>query len=306
MKGLGELERNETGSGAGDFNEIAAERDAFYRAAAATRLSYLLFALCFLIGLILVPSLAERISYSTTRGAERAKREEAAKFLAENPNADSRTRIPFVVKAAAPSVVGVKTDVIKPDMFGGAVYAQGQGSGVVVDRDGFIVTNFHVICENGALADGVQIVLSDGRTISSGIRLVGFDEKLDIAVLKIEADGLTPIVWGDSDALEVGDSVLALGNPFGLAKTVTEGIVSAKERFIVDERGIASQEFLQTDAAVNPGNSGGALVNDRGELVGINTAIFGRQYQGISFALPSKLARQVCDELLARYRAEFM
>ena len=119
--------------------------------------------------------------------------------------------------------------------------------------------------------------------------------------MKINVDNLKAVEWGDSDRLEVGDSVLALGNPYGLAHTVTKGIVSAKERFVYDERGVVSQEFLQTDAAVNPGNSGGALVDEQGRLVGINTAIFGQQYQGISFALPVKRVRAVYDEILSQY-----
>ncbi|MCF0233505.1 MAG: trypsin-like peptidase domain-containing protein [Thermoguttaceae bacterium] len=262
------------------------------------RLGYLVFTLCFVMALALLPSLAERISYALARGAERARYEEAAKFIEQYPTDAAEKRFPFVAKMAAPSVVGVKTDLLKRGARG-EEYAQGQGSGVIVDSRGFIVTNFHVICEGGRLVDGVQIVLNDGRAISDGVRLIGFDEKLDLAVLKIEADGLTAIEWGDSDALEVGDSVLALGNPYGLARTVTGGIISAKERFIVDGRGVKSQEFLQTDAAVNPGNSGGALVDDMGRLVGINTAIYGDAYQGISFAIPSVLARKVYDEVLA-------
>ena len=143
-----------------------------------------------------------------------------------------------------------------------------------------------------------HLPISDGRSVASPVSVVGFDRDVDVAVLKINAPNLVPIKWGDSDALEVGDPVLALGNPYGLTKTVTEGIVSAKERFIVNDKGVVTQEFLQTDAAVNPGNSGGALVNDRGELVGINTAIYGSQYQGISFALPSRRVREVFDRIM--------
>jgi len=272
------------------------------RQIAAIRTGRLVFLLCFLLALALVPSLAERWAYSTARGVERAKREAAEKFLTEHPEAANEARVPYVVKKVESSVVGVKTSLVQSDFFGGSSIAQGQGSGVIVDASGFIVTNFHVICEQGRLVDSAEIVLSDGRTIQDGITLVGFDEKLDVAVLKVEASGLNPIEWGDSDALEVGDPVLALGNPYGLAHTVTQGIVSAKERFVFDERGVATQEFLQTDAAVNPGNSGGALVDLYGRLVGINTAIFGQQYQGISFALPVKRVRSVYDEIMKAYR----
>jgi len=121
-------------------------------------------------------------------------------------------------------------------------------------------------------------------------------ETPDIAVLKINASGLTAAKWGDSDVLEVGDSVLAVGNPFGLAHSVTSGIISAKGRRGIVEN-VSYQDFLQTDAAVNPGNSGGPLVNMSGQVVGINTAIYGKSYQGISFAIPSKIAKGVYEEI---------
>ncbi len=283
----------------------AEDRAALQKAAATYRSTFLIFALLFLVGLAVAPSLAERIALGINRGAERARLEAAREFLAENPGAVGRARIPYVAKLAAPSVVGVKTNRFERTFFGGVAQAEGQGSGVIVDADGFVITNFHVICENGRLVDGVELVLSDGRTVSDGITLIGFDEALDVAVLKIEEPNLTPIAWGDSDALEVGDAVIALGNPYGLAQTVTQGIVSAKERFVLNENGVATQEFLQTDAAINPGNSGGALVDERGELVGINTAIYGERYQGISFALPSARVREVYEEIARNYRANY-
>ena len=283
----------------------AEDRAALQKAAATYRSTFLIFAFLFLTGLAVAPSLAERIALGINRGAEQAKLEAAREFLAENPGAVGRARIPYVAKLAAPSVVGVKTNRFERTFFGGVANAEGQGSGVIVDADGFVITNFHVICENGRLVDGVELVLSDGRTVSDGITLIGFDEALDVAVLKIEEPNLTPIAWGDSDALEVGDAVVALGNPYGLAQTVTQGIVSAKERFVLNENGVATQEFLQTDAAINPGNSGGALVDERGELVGINTAIYGERYQGISFALPSARVREVYEEIARSYRATY-
>ncbi|MBQ6826458.1 MAG: trypsin-like peptidase domain-containing protein, partial [Thermoguttaceae bacterium] len=283
----------------------AEDRAALQKAAATYRSTFLIFAFLFLTGLAVAPSLAERIALGINRGAEQAKLEAAREFLAENPGAVGRARIPYVAKLAAPSVVGVKTNRFERTFFGGVAQAEGQGSGVIVDADGFVITNFHVICENGRLVDGVELVLSDGRTVSNGITLIGFDEALDVAVLKIEEPNLTPIAWGDSDALEVGDAVIALGNPYGLAQTVTEGIVSAKERFILNENGVATQEFLQTDAAINPGNSGGALVDERGELVGINTAIYGERFQGIGFALPSARVREVYEEIARSYRATY-
>jgi serine protease Do len=166
------------------------------------------------------------------------------------------------------------------------------GSGVIVDASGLIITNNHVVSK----ADEVKVLLSDKREIKA--KLIGTDPKTDLAVLKIEADHLQTIPWSDSDKLEVGEFVLAVGNPFGLNQTVTMGIVSAVGRASM---GIAEYEdFIQTDAAINPGNSGGALVNARGELVGINTAIFSQNggNMGIGFAVPSNMARSILDQLV--------
>ncbi|MEK7206631.1 MAG: DegQ family serine endoprotease [Pseudomonadota bacterium] len=166
------------------------------------------------------------------------------------------------------------------------------GSGVIVDGSGYIITNNHVI----AKADEIKVLLNDKREFIG--KVIGTDPKSDIAVIKINAKDLPTIPWGDSDKLDVGEYVLAIGNPFGLNQTVTQGIVSAVGRANV---GIADYEdFIQTDAAINPGNSGGALVNARGELVGINTAIFSRSggYMGIGFAVPSNMTRSVMDSLI--------
>ena len=166
------------------------------------------------------------------------------------------------------------------------------GSGVVVDDHGTILTNYHVV-EN---AREVKVSLADGRELRA--RPVGFDSRTDLAVLRVDEPGLPSLVMGDSERLEVGDIVLAIGNPFGLGQTVTMGIVSAIGR---GSLGLADYEdFIQTDAAINPGNSGGALINSRGELVGINTGIYSESggYQGIGFAVPSKLARRVVDDLM--------
>ncbi len=170
------------------------------------------------------------------------------------------------------------------------------GSGVIVDRDGFILTNNHVV--KGA--DDIRIRLSDKREFKG--KLVGTDPKTDIAVIKIDSNRLPSVKLGDSDRLRVGEMVIAIGNPFGLNQTVTSGIVSATGRANV---GIADYEdFIQTDAPINPGNSGGALINVRGELVGINTAIFSTSggYQGIGFAIPSNMARVVMDNLVKKGR----
>ncbi|MCZ6780501.1 MAG: DegQ family serine endoprotease [Nitrospirae bacterium] len=166
------------------------------------------------------------------------------------------------------------------------------GSGVIVDPSGLIVTNNHVVSD----ADEIKVLLDDKREFKA--ELVGVDPKTDLAVLRIEAKDLPTIPWADSDQLEVGEFVLAVGNPFGLNQTVTMGIVSAVGRA---RMGIAEYEdFIQTDAAINPGNSGGPLVNERGELVGINTAIFSRSggNMGIGFAVPSNMARSILDQLV--------
>jgi serine protease Do len=167
------------------------------------------------------------------------------------------------------------------------------GSGVVVSPEGYILTNNHVI----DAATEVRVTLSDKRELQAHV--VGADPKTDVAVLKIEASGLSPITIGDSSKAEVGDTVLAIGDPFGVGETVTKGIVSATGR---GNLGIEDYEdFIQTDAPINPGNSGGALINDRGELIGINTAIITHGSggnQGIGFAVPSNLARTVMEEIL--------
>lgn len=170
------------------------------------------------------------------------------------------------------------------------------GSGVIVDPDGYIITNNHVV----AKADTIKVILGNNREYKA--KVIGTDPKTDIAVIKIDAKNLPVIPWGDSNKLQVGEYVLAMGNPFGLNQTVTMGIVSAVGRANV---GIADYEdFIQTDAAINPGNSGGALVNTKGQLIGINTAIFTRSggYMGIGFAIPSDMARDVMNQLIKHGR----
>lgn len=169
----------------------------------------------------------------------------------------------------------------------------GLGSGVIVSSDGYIITNYHVVKD--ADADGIKVLLSNKKEYNG--KVIGSDPKTEISVIKIDAKDLPTIAWGDSDKLQVGEVVLAVGNPYGLNQTVTMGIVSALGRANV---GIADYEdFIQTDAAINPGNSGGALVNARGELVGINTAIFSTTggYQGIGFAIPSNMVKSVMESL---------
>ena len=173
-------------------------------------------------------------------------------------------------------------------------HSSGMGSGVIVSSDGLILTNNHVI----ANAKGIRVTLNDKRDYEAEI--VGRDEKTDMAVLRLKGDHgpLQAIRFGSSATLRLGEVVLAVGNPFGLSQTVTQGIVSAKGRANVDIVDI--EDFIQTDAAINPGNSGGALVNMRGELIGINTAILSRSggADGIGFAIPSDMAKRVMDSLL--------
>jgi serine protease Do len=169
---------------------------------------------------------------------------------------------------------------------------QGIGSGVVVTKDGYILTNNHVV--DGA--DEVKVTLQDGREYTA--KVIGRDPKSDVAVIKVSADDLPVVPMANSDKVEVGDVVLAVGNPFGLGQTVTTGIVSATGRG--GTIGLDYEDFIQTDAAINPGNSGGALVDAEGRLIGINTAIFSRSggNQGIGFAIPANLARDVMESLI--------
>lgn len=170
---------------------------------------------------------------------------------------------------------------------------QSAGSGVIVDAEnGYILTNHHVVSG----AEKIQISLINETTLDAEI--IGSDPATDIALLKVEAADLTDIIIGESDAVEVGDFVIAIGNPFGLGNTVTSGIVSALGRTGISESGY--EDFIQTDASINPGNSGGALVNMRGELVGINSAIISRSggNVGIGFAVPSEIAQSIMSQIL--------
>ena len=170
----------------------------------------------------------------------------------------------------------------------------GSGSGVIISSDGYIVTNHHVI----ETAEDIQITTNNNQSFDATI--IGSDEQNDIALLKIETqDELPYAVFGDSDTTQIGEWVLAVGNPFNLTSTVTAGIISAKSRSL-DPTGRTTQSYIQTDAAVNPGNSGGALINDQGELIGINTAIQTQtgSYVGYSFAVPSNIAKKVIEDIL--------
>jgi S1-C subfamily serine protease len=210
------------------------------------------------------------------------------------------------VKKAAPAVVSVNTSARNPYgndpwrrfFFGerGDQMQTGLGSGVIMSTGGYVLTNNHVI-EN---ADAIEVVLPDARRAPA--RVIGADPESDLAVLKINLDKLPIMTLGDSDALQVGDRVLAIGNPFGVGQTVTSGIVSALGR---SQLGLNTFEnFIQTDAAINPGNSGGALIDVHGNLMGINTAIYSRSggSMGIGFAIPVSTARQIMESIVTQGR----
>ncbi len=169
---------------------------------------------------------------------------------------------------------------------------EGTGSGVIISPDGYIVTNYHVIKE----ANEIEVTLNNKKKYKA--RIIGIDPSNDIAVIKIPARNLPYLTFGDSDKLELGEWVLAIGNPFNLGTTVTAGIVSAKARDLKGDNRIES--FIQTDAVVNPGNSGGALINENGELVGINTMIFSMtgSYIGYSFAIPSNIVKKIAEDII--------
>ncbi len=232
-------------------------------------------------------------------------------------NGKTFTSFAPVVKKVAPSVVSVyitinakQTSLRNAPLFDNPFFHQffgnqfgqggqrlytppqrGIGSGVIVSKDGYILTNNHVV-EN---ADEVKVALQDGREFTA--KVIGRDPKSDVAVIKVDAKDLPNIEMADSDQIEVGDVVLAIGNPFGIGQTVTMGIVSATGRATL---GLDYEDFIQTDAAINPGNSGGALVDAEGRLIGINTAILSRSggNQGIGFAIPTDLARGVMTSLI--------
>lgn len=215
----------------------------------------------------------------------------------------------LLARAVIPSVVSITTtkttlspQTMNDPLFrffhrgrrGAAQTQKALGSGAIVSREGHIITNNHVI--EGM--DDIEVELSDGRMKKA--QLIGADPATDLAVLKIDASEVQPLPFGDSDAVEVGESVMAVGNPYGLEESVTQGIISAKGR-----SNETLSDLFQTDAAINPGNSGGPLVNIRGELIGINEAIFSQTGlgQGVGFAIPSAAVRRTMDEILKTGRA---
>ncbi len=206
-----------------------------------------------------------------------------------------------IYKTSNRGVVNISTVSSAEEMMTNAVPADGFGSGFIIGTEGYILTNHHVV--RGS--DHLLVTLYDGSTVQAG--LVGYDSQTDLAVLKIKPPKgitLTPIPLGDSSSLEVGRRVLAIGNPFGFDRTLTEGIVSSIGRTIKSENGRLIKGIIQTDAAINPGNSGGPLLDLSGRVVGINTAIFSgtRQSAGIGFAIPINIAKNIIPKLIEFHR----
>lgn len=237
------------------------------------------------------PRLVEEYHYAARLGRARAEYDNAVIQLEKQPLANVSYAYQLVAQRIRPSVVSV--NAIKSNR-NGVADGSGLGSGVIMSTDGYILTNAHVLEE----ASVFKIQLHDRREFDAS--LVGVDLISDLALLKIDAPNLKPATWGDSDSMNVGSIVWAIGSPYGFQQTVTSGIISGKDR--PGDRLHPKQSLLQTDAAVNPGNSGGPLVDARGRVIGINTSIFGDTFQGISFAVPSATAKFVYQQLIQNGR----
>ena len=243
------------------------------------------------------PYLVQQIQYSLEYGKIKARYDAASVQLSSGINDSVSHRSELVSNIVTPSVVHIHTaafDVqarndqrILPES--NLFPSRGQGSGIVISQDGYILTNRHVI-EDSSL---VYVHLADQSRHTAEI--IGVDKLTDLALIKIDQTDLIPIEWAPRDAVQVGTMVWAMGSPFGLEQSITFGIISATHR--TAKVGTLYQDFLQTDAAVNPGNSGGPLVNENGQLVGVNTAIVGDAYQGISFAVPGYVAKSIVERL---------
>jgi len=246
-----------------------------------------------------LPPLLESSRYSWYRGQLRAEHEAAGEQL-RNVSLDGLSRVSELVsQRVTPSVVHIDVKQSTEENALSNFKSDGQGSGVIVDSEGYILTNNHVL-EDALL---IEIRFSDDSRREA--RIVGIDEARDLAVLKVDKIELPNIAWGNSDTMIVGAPVWAVGSPFGLHGSITFGIISSKHRGDLSESSyqytnrIKSQysDLIQSDVAVNPGNSGGPLVNGQGQLIGINTAILGEWYRGVSFSIPSNLVKQIYDEI---------
>jgi serine protease Do len=269
----------------------------------SSKMLVLLASICVLLLMgMLGPRIAQEMQSAITRGKMNAEHEFASRELGK-PNsslAEISKACQLVSYRISPSVVHIDTVErnLSADVTQSAFERQsnGQGSGVIIDAKGFIITNYHVV--RGARQ--IMVGLSDGRPVKGEV--LAFDLPTDIAILRVRADNLVAAEWGDSNELEIGNFVWAVGSPYGLDHSVTFGTISGKNRGGI--AGTAHQNFLQTDVAVNPGNSGGPLVDSRGRVVGINTAIVGQSYQGISFAIPSNVVKHIYDRLLDKGRVD--
>ena len=280
-----------------------------HQLAYSTLLSLLIVLLVIVAVRVTVPPLVESLRYSWYHGQLRAEYEVSGQQL-QNVSLNSLSEASELVsRRVGPSVVHINLLEVHDNtnqrwLLGGgneSVEMVGQGSGIVLDKSGHILTNHHVIDGAGR----IEVSLSDGRRLSA--HELGRDPFTDLAVIKVEADGLMPVDWGDSNRVDVGSPVWAVGSPFGLERTVTFGILSGKHRIDLkgtrrwdnrDERETMYSDLMQSDVAVNPGNSGGPLVNSAGQIIGVNTAIVGETYIGISFAIPSNVARRVAEGLI--------
>lgn len=276
--------------------------------ATSTFLSLLMVLVVLLLARVLVPPLVESTRYSWYRGQLRAEYELSGQRL-KSVSLDSLADVSQLVsQRMGPSVVHINLlremgNLSAQDRIfarnNPMVLYEGQGSGFVIGADGLILTNYHVLEDGG----DIEVSLADGRRFRGVI--VGADPATDLAVIKVDAEDLMPVEWGDSDQVEVGTPVWAVGSPFGLQQTVTFGIISGKHR--VDFRstragrvnaGTPYGDLMQSDVALNPGNSGGPLVNAMGQVVGVNAAILGDTFQGVSFSIPSQVAQRVSQYLI--------
>ena len=216
----------------------------------------------------------------------------------ENPNVEKA-----VAQKSMQSVVGITTVGVSEDMFSTQKQTKGLGSGVIVSKDGYILTNNHVV--DPSKTKSVTVILSDGTKREA--KVLWSDKTLDLAVIKIDPSGLNlkPVEFGDSSQVSIGDKAIAIGNPLGinLKSTLTSGYISGKDRVITLQDGSTMEGLFQTDAAINPGNSGGGLFNDKGQLIGINTAKAGNS-DGIGFAIPSNLAKPILEQIIKNGKFE--
>ncbi len=285
-------------------------RDSHPRHLAYSTLLSLMVVLVLLIAVrLIVPSLVESVRYGWYRGQLRAEYEMSGERL-KHVSLDSLADVSQMVsQRVGPSVVHI-------NLLQGAEdqspmqkilmhqtpkhFVEGQGSGFVVDKAGYILTNHHVVDGVGK----IDVTTSDGRRLEAEV--VGVDPPTDLALLKVDATDLMPIRWGNSEQIVVGSPVWAVGSPFGLQQTVTFGIISGKHRVDLHgtryessvRAGTAYGDLMQSDVALNPGNSGGPLVNSMGDVIGVNAAILGETYRGISFSIPSKVAMRVAQQLV--------